>query len=173
MAKENIRAFQERLRKDKELQARLDKAVEGMTDKEEELSKVIALAEEVGLPFTAQEYLFADKKISDEELDNVAGGAVIFEQTPVDSIYKAMGIEKIEWNIFSTDMYTIKGKKYTYDEAFALFQKMCDQGAFRHIRYPGGGVIRRDTWSGDGRDMDPGRMSAAFACGEITGGEDF
>lgn len=120
----------------------------------------------------ADEKFFADELLSDDELDNVAGGYLCDGKSPNNVVAAKMSkVANFQFNLYQDreNEYFYNGKQITRDEAFALYQKMFDQGVFTGIP-----AITRDDWYGDERtDIDPAFMSAAFINGEITGGEDF
>ncbi|MBQ6523373.1 MAG: hypothetical protein IJI12_01795 [Atopobiaceae bacterium] len=78
----NAKRFEELLRSDEAMQAKLKAAIEGYegdkTDEREAFDSVVApLAAEAGLPFTFEEGLASAEEgaeLSDAELDAVAGG---------------------------------------------------------------------------------------------------
>lgn len=82
MAENNVSKFEELLRTDEALQAKLKELSEAFTgdatDEQAIFDATIGkLAAEAGLPFTLEEgraFALADRKLSDEELDAIAGG---------------------------------------------------------------------------------------------------
>ena len=81
MAIENVDKFEELLRNDEALKAKLDAAVAAFKGNVEDNAEVFAgiiipLAEEVGLPFTYEEAteFSPSRELSADELDAVAGG---------------------------------------------------------------------------------------------------
>ena len=86
MANENVSKFEELLRGSEEIQAKLQElaqAFEGEKDDAKAFfdATIGKLAEEHGLPFTFEEgaaYAAADRNLSDDELDAVAGGSVCY-----------------------------------------------------------------------------------------------
>lgn len=81
MAIENVEKFEELLRNDEALKAKLDEAVAafkgGIEDNAAAFASIACpLAEEVGLPFTAEdvEAFFSSRELDTDELDAVAGG---------------------------------------------------------------------------------------------------
>ena len=85
MALENVKKFEELLKTDEGLQAKL-KELSGayagdMTDEKAMFEATIAkVAAEAGLPFTLDEAIeaVAEQELSDAELDAVAGGSVCY-----------------------------------------------------------------------------------------------
>ena len=89
MAKENVKKFLEELSTNKELQEKFMAAQKGYEAEgkgEEEIFEdiVLPIAKEAGFEFTDSEYraiqrdVMAEKGISEEELENVSGGEVIW-----------------------------------------------------------------------------------------------
>ena len=81
MAIENVARFEELLREDEALKAKLDAATaayagDASDDKAVFEAIVAPLAEEAGLPFTYEEgkKAYGQRELSDAELDSVAGG---------------------------------------------------------------------------------------------------
>lgn len=109
--------------------------------------------------------------LSDKQLEQVAGGYSYESKpgtAPLELMVKHANLDqRLYWN--KPNEYYVDGKQITRDEAFALYQKLFDEGIF-----DGYSDARRDTWSwGDERDLNPACMSAAFINGEISGGEYF
>ena len=112
-----------------------------------------------------------DELLNEEQLDNVAGGYGNESKpgnAPLELLEKHANLDqRLYFN--KPNEYYVNGKQITHDEAFALYQKLYDEGIFDGYQ-----DARRDTWSwGDERDISPDNMSAAFINGDITGGEDF
>ncbi len=76
MAQENVMKFIEMAQEDEALNARLGKIVDE-EESNEDVSVILSLAEEVGLPFTFEELLAEMRKLDDDELDAVAGGGEV------------------------------------------------------------------------------------------------
>lgn len=87
MASENVKKFYEEISKNQELKekfldAQKNYSVEGKTENEIFEDIVLPIAKEAGYEFTMSEYrgvqrdLMAEKGISEEELENVSGGAL-------------------------------------------------------------------------------------------------
>ena len=82
MSQENVQKFEELLRSDEDLQAKIRATVEAYAgDKADELAvfeaTIGSVAAEAGLPFTYEEgkaYALEGIELSDAELDSVAGG---------------------------------------------------------------------------------------------------
>ena len=82
MANENVARFEELLRTDKDLQAKLQDAVSAFDGDKADEGAVFAatvgkVAAEAGLPITLEEskaYVLAERELSDGELEAVAGG---------------------------------------------------------------------------------------------------
>lgn len=74
MAKENVQKFIEKVDSDQELRQQIEAKMNGVNDVDAIAEGLAALSEEVGLPFTADEYKLASQKLPEADLDNVAGG---------------------------------------------------------------------------------------------------
>lgn len=72
MATENITKFIELIKSSPELQGRLNELKD--TPKEDAGKRIAALGNELGLPFTAAEFVDSVTVLSDEDLDAVTGG---------------------------------------------------------------------------------------------------
>ena len=74
MAKENVKKFIERVNGDEDLRRQIEEQLETVTDENTIAEQLATFGEKVGLPFTPAEYKIESKKVSADQLDDVAGG---------------------------------------------------------------------------------------------------
>ncbi len=74
MAKENVKKFIERVNGDEDLRRQIEEQLETVTDENTIAEQLATFGEKVGLPFTPAEYKIESKKVSADQLEDVAGG---------------------------------------------------------------------------------------------------